>query len=110
MTVSMDRLCARYAAAVESNGDRVEILTTKTIEDMLKPLIEHWCEEIGEGRLPKHVYYFRDGVSEGQYNEVLRNEVADIKQIFAEFGKYNPQHEVDFPTSLSGTYKKNHAD
>lgn len=71
-------------------------ITTKSIEDMLKPLIQHRCQGFGRGRLPKHIYYFRDGVPEGQYQAVLRNEVADIKVIMAEFGKSNLQYEVLF--------------
>lgn len=93
ITVSMDRICARYAAAVESNGERVEILTAKSIEEMLRPLIQHWCEDISGGRVPTHVYYFRDGVSEGQYGAVLRDEIGELKKVFASFG----QHDVSLP-------------
>lgn len=93
MTVSMDRICARYAAAVESNGERVEILTAKSIEDMLRPLVQHWCEDVSGGRVPTHVYYFRDGVSEGQYGAVLRDEIGELKKVFASFG----QHDVSLP-------------
>lgn len=90
MTVSMDRICARYAAAVESNGERVEILTAKSIEEMLRPLVQHWCEDISGGRVPTHVYYFRDGVSEGQYGNVLKDEIGELKKVFASF----KQHDV----------------
>lgn len=93
ITVSMDRICARYAAAVESNGERVEILTAKSIEDMLRPLVQHWCEDVSGGRVPTHVYYFRDGVSEGQYGAVLRDEIGELKKVFASFG----QHDVSLP-------------
>lgn len=93
ITVSMDRICARYAAAVESNGERVEILTAKSIEEMLRPLVQHWCEEISGGKVPTHVYYFRDGVSEGQYGAVLRDEIGELKKVFASFG----QHDVSLP-------------
>lgn len=93
ITVSMDRICARYAAAVESNGERVEILTAKSIEEMLRPLIQHWCEDISGGKVPTHVYYFRDGVSEGQYGAVLRDEIGELKKVFASFG----QHDVSLP-------------
>lgn len=93
ITVSMDRICARYAAAVESNGERVEILTAKSIEDMLRPLVQHWCTDISGGKVPTHVYYFRDGVSEGQYGAVLRDEIGEVKKVFASFG----QHDVSSP-------------
>ena len=94
ITMSMDKLAARYAAAVETNGVRVEMIATRNMEDMIKPLIQNWCETVGGGRLPEHIYYFRDGVSEGQYQNVLTSEVADIKRIINEFGKHNPKHNV----------------
>lgn len=96
MTMSMDKLGARYAAAVETNGIRVEIIATRNIEDMLRPLIQNWQENVGGGRLPDHVYYFRDGVSEGAYQKVLTQEVADIKRIFADIGRFNPNFKVSF--------------
>ena len=92
----MDKFAARYAAAVETNGIRVEMIPTQNIEEMLRPLIQHWAENIGQGRLPDHVFYFRDGVSEGQYQEVLSQEVRDIKRIFANLGKHNPDYKVGF--------------
>lgn len=92
--MSMDRLACRYAAAVETNGVRVEMIATRNIHDMIEPLLQNWQETVGEGRLPKHVYYFRDGVSEGQYQNVLYNEVADIRQIINKKGQFDPNHEV----------------
>lgn len=94
LTVSMDLYCSRYAAAVETNGSRVEMIATTNIEEMLRPLIQHWMENAGQGRLPQHVYYFRDGVSEGQYQAVLRQEVADMKRLFALIGQHNPNLDV----------------
>lgn len=82
MTVSMDSIAARYAAACETNGHRVEMITTNNIETMVKPLLQEWCSTVNQGRLPEHVLYFRDGVSEGQYQHVLRQEVRDLKRIF----------------------------
>lgn len=87
ITVSMDQICARYAAAVEANGFRAEMITSKNIEKMLTPLIEHWKENIGSGRIPDQVYYFRDGVSEGQYDTVLNTEVEAMKQLFSKLGR-----------------------
>lgn len=96
MTVSMDKIAARYAAAVETNGHRVEMIATRNIEDMLKPLFQHWAETVGGGRMPQHVYYFRDGVSEGQYQAVLKAEVADIKRILHDMTRTDPNYKCVF--------------
>lgn len=105
LTVSMDAAAVRYAAAVETNGVRVEMIATKNIEEMLKPLLMEWSMNVGQGRLPKHVYYFRDGVSEGQYQNVLKQEVADIKRLMYQIGKHDKTLDVSaigahFPPSL----------
>ncbi len=94
MTVSMDQTASRYAAAVETNGHRVEMIATRNLEDMLRPLFQHWAENVGGGRLPKHIYYFRDGVSEGQYQAVLKAEVADIKRMLYEMAATDPNYDV----------------
>ena len=91
MCVSMDTTASRYAAAVETNGYRVEMIQTNTLESLLKPLIQHWMNTVSNGRLPKHIYYFRDGVSEGQYGPLLKAEVADLKRVMQEIGGGDPQ-------------------
>jgi hypothetical protein len=97
-TVSMDAACVRYAAAVETNGVRVEMIATRNIEDMLRPLLMEWSMNTGQGQLPKHVYYFRDGVSEGQYQNVLKQEVADMKRLMNSIGQHNKNLDVSITT------------
>ena len=82
ITVSMDRTCSRYAAFVQTNGFRTEMITQENIIEGVKPLIHHWMTDVNGGNLPIHVYYFRDGVSEGQYIPLIQNEVADLKKAF----------------------------
>lgn len=90
MTVSLDKSCSRYGAAVQSNGHRVEIITGSNIQEMLTPLVKWWMSNIGGGRPPRHLYYFRDGVSEGQYTNLLKQEVADIKNLMHDLGQKDP--------------------
>lgn len=94
MTVSLDRTCSRYGAAVQSNGSRVEMITGTNINEMLRPLVDWWIKNVGGGQLPKHVYYFRDGVSEAQYIPTLKYEVADMKLVFEELGNKDPSRMV----------------
>ena len=89
ITASLDKQAIRYVAAAETNGHRVEMITTFNIESMLTPFIQEWMTDVGEGRFPKHVIYFRDGVSEGQYQHVLQQEVRDIKRIFTVLAREN---------------------
>ena len=96
MTVSMDATCTRYAAACETNGHRAEMIATRNLEDMLRPMLLRWAENIGGGRMPQHIYYFRDGVSEGQYQAVLKSEVADIQQLLYSLTEMDKTYHCDF--------------
>ena len=80
ITVSMDKTASRYCAAVQSNGVRRELIANDNVVNMTEPLIQRWMENVGEGKLPKHIYYFRDGVSEGQFIPLIQNEVAELKR------------------------------
>ena len=81
LTMSMDLLGIRYAAACETNGFRVEMITTDNINSMMKPLLQTWSQTVGQGKFPQRIFYFRDGVSEGQYQHVLQQEVEDMKNL-----------------------------
>lgn len=95
VTCSMDRIGVRYAAACETNGRRVEMITTANIKGMVLPLVGNWIKNVNNGSPPQHIYYFRDGVSEGQYQHVLQQEVADMKAAFKEKNpNWNPKFVV----------------
>jgi eukaryotic translation initiation factor 2C len=89
MTMSMDVDACRYVAAVQTNGYRVEMITTSNIKSLMLPHLSTWIEKVGGGRGPQHIYYFRDGVSEGQYQHVLLQEVHDMKAAIKE--KYHAE-------------------
>lgn len=81
MSVCMDQFGGRYWGACEANGERVEMIARANMEIMLAPLVREWMSTVGGGKAPENVYYFRDGVSEGEVQHVLRQEVPDIKAI-----------------------------
>lgn len=74
----------RYGAACQTNGRRIEMITPANIHGLCIPLVRHWVSNINGGVLPEHVYYFRDGVSEGQYQHVLQQELRDLRRAFRE--------------------------
>ena len=81
ITVSFDRFGGRYAAACQTNGHRVEMISESNWTNMLKPLVRQWMATVGGGRPPQQIYYMRDGVSEGQFAHVLHQEVPNIKAV-----------------------------
>lgn len=93
ITVSTDKLATRYAAGCETNGYRREMILPENFTKLLKPLLQNWVHNVGGGQFPKHLIYFRDGVSEGQFAQVIEQEVSEIKKIFASI---NPNHGIKF--------------
>jgi eukaryotic translation initiation factor 2C len=90
ITVSFDRFGGRYAAACQTNGHRVEMISESNWTNCLKPLVSQWQSNIGGGRLPTQVYYFRDGVSEGQFIHVMQQEVPHIKAVLSGLSNAGP--------------------
>ncbi|KAJ0318728.1 hypothetical protein Brms1b_004217 [Colletotrichum noveboracense] len=84
MTMSMDQDATFYAAAVDTNGYRVEMLSPVNTRNFLARLMPTWHKRMGHPAPPPHIIYFRDGVSEGQYAQVLEYEIGTLKAIFKE--------------------------
>ena len=103
MTMSLDKTCSRYGAAIETNGQRLEMITPDNIDAMFRPLADYWMKNVGGGRLPKHLYYFRDGISEGQYLPLLKQEVADIRKVLEELGQHHPGNRVSLNPAIAMT-------
>ncbi|KAL2151322.1 hypothetical protein VTH82DRAFT_6420 [Thermothelomyces myriococcoides] len=82
MCVSMDRDIAIYDAAVQTNGRGVEILQPHNMHSMLGPLVTKWRKKFNTA--PQHVFYLRDGVSEGQFAHVMEFEIEELKKVFKE--------------------------
>lgn len=81
MTVSMDKIGARYAAGCQTNGYRVEMIAEQTIRSIIGPLLTNWMSTLGGGRPPQQVYYMRDGVSEGQFIQVVQEELPALRSV-----------------------------
>jgi len=82
MTVSMDKDAATYLGMAQTNGHRVEVLLPVNVRSLMPEPIQLWVKR--NGCNPQHVFYFRDGVSEGQFSHVLEFEIEALKQAFKE--------------------------
>ncbi|KAI5301757.1 hypothetical protein KEM56_001385 [Ascosphaera pollenicola] len=90
MTMSYDVYGAKYLAGVQTNGQHVEMITEANVRGILSPLIREWMMNIGGGRVPERLYYIRDGVSEGQFEQVLNTEVPYIRTLLKDLNQGNP--------------------
>jgi eukaryotic translation initiation factor 2C len=50
LTMSFDANACRYAAAVQTNGHRVEMITPSNIRSMMLPLFGKWISAVGGGK------------------------------------------------------------
>ena len=64
ITVSADPFFAKYWAEVQTNRNRVEMVTTSNIDEHFAPMAKNWMQRIGQGKPPQRVLFIRDGVSE----------------------------------------------
>lgn len=64
ITVSADVHFVKYWADVQTNGNRVEMITTSNIKDHFGPMANKWMQRVGGGQAPARILFIRDGVSE----------------------------------------------
>ncbi|TGZ81202.1 Piwi-domain-containing protein [Ascodesmis nigricans] len=68
----------RFAAVANTNGQRVEIINTRNMVSFVITLMRGF--RISTGVKPRQIVYFRDGVSEGEYDKIVSEEIRDIRQ------------------------------
>lgn len=77
MVANIDGNLGQWPAALELNGHRKE--EVGIIEKMLMSRLDLWKSKGGNADLPKYIMFFRDGVSEGQFQRVLQMELPQIR-------------------------------
>ncbi|KAI1456275.1 Piwi-domain-containing protein [Annulohypoxylon moriforme] len=96
LTMSMDRPATRFSAACQTNGWREETVQPSTMHSIMPKLVKHWVKS--NGCSPQHIYYLRDGVSEGQFQDVIDKEVKEMKRILKDAGCGEPRFTVIIAT------------
>ena len=80
---SINGQASQYVAHMSAQAPRVEMVEalTEAMFGLLKTF-----KNKNQGRLPKHIIVYRDGVGDGQFERVLKNELPCIRQALAEHG------------------------
>uniref|UniRef100_A0A0D6R3M2 Piwi domain-containing protein n=1 Tax=Araucaria cunninghamii TaxID=56994 RepID=A0A0D6R3M2_ARACU len=78
----------RYVVKIRCQKNRQEYISE--LGDMAKELLDEYLKV--NKRLPERIIFFRDGVSEGQFDIVLNRELMALKAAFMSFGSgsYDP--------------------
>ena len=75
MVASADKHLAQWPAEIRINPARQE--KVETLRSMLRAHLTYWKEK--QGSLPEKLLIYRDGVSEGQYQMVLDEELPKLR-------------------------------
>ncbi|CAG8654357.1 5692_t:CDS:10, partial [Ambispora leptoticha] len=75
LCASMDAKASRYAATIRLQRANVEIIAN--LGDMVKELLKTFYQTCG--RKPERILFYRDGVSESQFRQVLYDEMNAVK-------------------------------
>ncbi len=92
VVASTDPNASNYNCEIrlQSGDGAVEII--QKMEDMTKKLLWKFYEQSGFKYRPEKIFYFRDGVSEGQFMQVLKSELLAIRRACHQLNKnYEPQ-------------------
>ncbi|KAK1413740.1 hypothetical protein QVD17_35520 [Tagetes erecta] len=88
----------KYVSKMRSQTHRQEII--QDLADMVEEILNDFVRELT--KLPKRLIFFRDGVSETQFQKVLHDELQAIRKACWRFPGYNP------PISFAVVQKRHH--
>ncbi|KAI1316264.1 hypothetical protein EDD11_010172 [Mortierella claussenii] len=100
VVASMDDYCSKFVGRLMLQDSRQEVI--ENMQSLFKDLLYTYKNQTKH--FPKRIICYRDGVSEGQFAEILRTEILSIKQACMEFDKlYLP------PITFIVVKKRHHA-
>ena len=76
LTASWDKDCTQYTSVVSAQA-----ATNQLIDDfvaMVKELVKRYREK-NQGAIPDSIIYYRDGLSEGQFQQIIETEGKPLK-------------------------------
>ena len=77
LVFSYDPGATKYVTLTDIQQPRVEVI--ESLQQMMEIALKRLMEGSGSPVPPKRVIFFRDGVSEGEYNTVATAELAAIR-------------------------------
>lgn len=90
VVANKDAFLCQWPASIRSQERWKEIVTP--LKEMVRERFDLWRNTNKSLGLPNKVIVFRDGVSEGQYNDVLRYEAAAFTEVFNDLYGAQPKH------------------
>lgn len=91
IVASVDKNFSQYPASIRTQEGRKEMVTD--LKDMVLERMRLWQKK-NQGGLPNKVIIYRDGVSEGQYQTVLNEELPGFTKAFEELYGQAPKPKI----------------
>lgn len=79
-----DKACTAYTAVTAMQESTLGIIAN--IEPMFMELLKRYTEK-NAGSYPRHIFYFRDGVSESEFKAIKMQEAKPLKDLLAKLGQ-----------------------
>lgn len=79
-----DKACTAYTAVTGMQESTYAMIAN--IKPMFTELLKRYTEK-NEGRYPRHIFYFRDGVSESEFQAIKMQEAKPLKDLLTELGQ-----------------------
>lgn len=93
VTASIDPKCYMYNIELSIQTPKKEMIVE--FEDMMFDHLKVYKDR-NQGRLPKKIFVFRDGVSEGQFSQVMNSELAAVHSAYQRMAGMQNKPEVLF--------------
>lgn len=78
MVASVSKDLAQWPADLRVQQGRQEMVAK--LDEMIKTRLALWIKQAGNGNYPDNILVYRDGVSEGQYEKVLEEELPLLRK------------------------------
>jgi eukaryotic translation initiation factor 2C len=78
---SMNKSASKYQCEIQVQTHRQEMIGSKNdpyLEEMTTKILKGFFKETAQK--PRHIIYYRDGVSEGQFDEIMTTELRQIHE------------------------------
>jgi eukaryotic translation initiation factor 2C len=104
VVASEDSDHTRYPASIRCQTSKMEMI--EELDTMLGERLEHWKKKNGDKLYPSKIVFYRDGVSEGQFQQVLDLEWPQIQSVIQK--KYDAIGQIHAPVVLLSVQKRHH--
>lgn len=105
VVASVDNNFVQFPASLRLQKSKREVIRDNVLRDMIVERLQAYRQH--SKVLPERMIVFRDGVSEGQYAEVLEYELSQIFRAFAIVDSKNPKYRPVLSIVVCG--KRHHA-